>query len=559
MNGKRNEIMIQGLIAISYQDLWNNYESFSPIDCLKSVPTVSALNFVVERQNKVLYAYSDQTTQHALFYEMCCYLDEGSKKHAASFIANHPNVSLLSSETCLNFYLMALQAHNESDDKLTNDDIAKIYKVLLYATSYWTDQQSAGISQLNNDPVGMMLRIDLPTIEFKVSKDFRVQLYKACKFFDFCSKDKLYSSFLDSFCSNRGVASWQDYVLRLFNFYHASINNPWIKVEGKEIAHQSFFDNFSVLPEDCKTLWNEHDITYLRNHPLYSPKKGLYLLLNANLFVDKFYQNLKFDFSNYILSINGCNERGKVFKSYPDIAGDLGTKFSEKNLLYTLMDKIYDGIADCKFSGEYLKSKNIQAEPDFYIRCGNSLFVMEYKDLVMSDKVKYSDNVSFIKAEILDRLCLDDGKKRKGFGQILYTLDGIFNKNTLEKIDTYVDNVTDVYPIVVTTDRAFSAMGVSQLIFEKYSELSKKYNFGKRMVYLPIVVDYDTLFALAYKIHNNELSLEDLIHRYLEDKDRAAKSFYSKFNEEEIRGNKNIKEENKFLFDNIIANLFSED
>ena len=288
MNGKRNEIMIQGLIAISYQDLWNNYESFSPIDCLKSVPTVSALNFVVERQNKVLYAYSDQTTQHALFYEMCCYLDEGSKKHAASFIANHPNVSLLSSETCLNFYLMALQAHNESDDKLTNDDIAKIYKVLLYATSYWTDQQSAGISQLNNGPVGMMLRIDLPTIEFKVSKDFRVQLYKACKFFDFCSKDKLYSSFLDSFCSNRGVASWQDYVLRLFNFYHASINNPWIKVEGKEIAHQSFFDNFSVLPEDCKALWNEHDITYLRNHPLYSPKKGLYLLLNANLFVDKF-------------------------------------------------------------------------------------------------------------------------------------------------------------------------------------------------------------------------------------------------------------------------------
>lgn len=240
MNGKQNEFMIQGLIAISYNDLWDDYESFSPVDSLKDVPTVSALHFVVERQNKVLYAYSDQTTQQALFYEMCYYLDEDAKKRAASFIADHPNVSLLSSETCLNFYLLSLQAHNENDDKLKNEDIAKIYKALLYATSYWTNKQASGINLLSNNPAGMMLKIDLPTIEFKVAKDFRVQLYKACKFFDFCSKDKLYSSFLDSFCSNRGVASWQDYILRIFNFYHASMSNPWIKVEGKRNRASNF-------------------------------------------------------------------------------------------------------------------------------------------------------------------------------------------------------------------------------------------------------------------------------------------------------------------------------
>ena len=87
MNGKQNKIMVQGLIAVTYQDLWDDYESFSPVDCLKEVPTVSALNFVVERQNQVLYAYSDLTTQQSLFYEMCCYFDEDAKKRAASFIA----------------------------------------------------------------------------------------------------------------------------------------------------------------------------------------------------------------------------------------------------------------------------------------------------------------------------------------------------------------------------------------------------------------------------------------------------------------------------------------
>lgn len=75
------------------------------------------------------------------------------------------------------------------------------------------------------------------------------------------------------------------------------------------------------------------------------------------------------------------------------------------------------------------------------------------------------------------------------------------------------------------------------------------------MIYSPTIIDYDTLFALSYKIHNKELSLADLIHRFLNDKERAPKSFYSKFNEEEIRKDYNIKEENKFLFSDIIANL----
>lgn len=42
MNGKQNKIMVQGLIAVTYQDLWDDYESFSPVDYLKEVPTVSA-------------------------------------------------------------------------------------------------------------------------------------------------------------------------------------------------------------------------------------------------------------------------------------------------------------------------------------------------------------------------------------------------------------------------------------------------------------------------------------------------------------------------------------
>lgn len=73
------------------------------------------------------------------------------------------------------------------------------------------------------------------------------------------------------------------------------------------------------------------------------------------------------------------------------------------------------------------------AEPDFYLRCGNSLFIIEYKDLVMSDKVKYSDDVTFIKTEILDRLCLDDGKSEKVLDKFFVRLKEFLIKTRLRK------------------------------------------------------------------------------------------------------------------------------
>ena len=67
--------MINGLIAIGYKDLWDDYDTVDPLSLLKDVPTVGVLDFIVERQNEVLFAFSDIEAHKNRLYEMRCYQD----------------------------------------------------------------------------------------------------------------------------------------------------------------------------------------------------------------------------------------------------------------------------------------------------------------------------------------------------------------------------------------------------------------------------------------------------------------------------------------------------
>ena len=40
-------IMIDGLIAITYKDLWNDYDIVEPLVLLKNIPTIGILDFIV--------------------------------------------------------------------------------------------------------------------------------------------------------------------------------------------------------------------------------------------------------------------------------------------------------------------------------------------------------------------------------------------------------------------------------------------------------------------------------------------------------------------------------
>ena len=147
-----------------------------------------------------------------------------------------------------------------------------------------------------------------------------------------------------------------------------------------------------------------------------------------------------------------------------------------------------------------------------------TLFLIEFKDILFPDYLRYSDNVDDIKQGIKERLCKDDGvNPRKGGGQLLYNIDRILNHGLLDSVDPEVSQVMYIYPLLVTTDSAFSALGVNLTVTEEFDRIMKiKYSFKKGvMIYVPVIVNIDSLILLSYRLHKTSLQLNVLLRDYI--------------------------------------------
>jgi len=262
-----------------------------------------------------------------------------------------------------------------------------------------------------------------------------------------------------------------------------------------------------------RSLWSTYNFNYLREHPLLKSSNEFYLALNPNLIVDRMYQALKFVIFDAMLANGAVDSKCHLFVDRPTFFGKLGNDFSESNIFYTAIEKAFSGVADVMFSGTQLKIEGVVAEPDYYVRIGKSLLLFEYKDVTLSDKVKQSYDYETVKNEILDRVCKDDGKTRKGVGQLLFSANEILNNISMSQLDPESSRIESIYPIVVTTDRSFNSLGIQHLVIEATSMILPKYSFSC-YTSNPIILNFDDLLLMSKKINNGQVNFVSLLNEF---------------------------------------------
>ena len=99
------------------------------------------------------------------------------------------------------------------------------------------------------------------------------------------------------------------------------------------------------------------------------------------------------------------------------------------NVLFDVYAKKY-----IQKSGEEIKNTyNIDAEPDYYIRNGNKIYLFESKDILIPSEVKISNDYTKITAELKKRLYYEekgDGSiSKKAILQLLYNIKKLLKKN----------------------------------------------------------------------------------------------------------------------------------
>ena len=506
-----------GFVSVGLQMIYPELEDKNAIGFLKGLPLYETLLYIIERQEKVQYTLGNAAAQMNLVYEMYHSLSEKAKAKLTIVIGNNTNLCLVNNMATFYFIMAALQSCNSTvSHALSDADREKIYQAYLKCNDQWTDNQAKGILPLakeNNLP-GRFLMADVPIVEFKNYKNFIPQLYKAWRFFNFMVLHEPYSDYLNLFLTTQGVKNWQEYISRIISFYSCAIAKPVIQVEKQDCLLYPFFDKLCVDLEECKDLWNRKDMTYLRNHPLIKRKEGIYMITNTNLLIDRIYQCLKFVIFDSMESGGALNKKRKPFKSLGEFLGMLGEDFSESELFYDIMLKSFDGVADIMIEGKVMKDNKIPAEPDFYMRIGDAAFIFEYKDNTINDDIKLSGDYNTIKEGLLSRVCLDDGRNRKGAGQLLNTINEIVNNHSLDALDPEVGKIKSFYPIIITTDRTFSSLGMQYHLVERFLEITKKYRIPT-FIRNPMILDLDTLILMSNKIHDFKIDFKQLIDQYL--------------------------------------------
>lgn len=511
-------------VAIGYQEIYDDFDNVRPLEILADIPTSVILKFIAEKYASIFYAQSDIKAQRQHIRDFCQYLPVPIRKKVWRFInrtekaGNH--VFIYGAMGCHMVYRMALQLNNpldEGDIELCEDEYEPLFKALLYCNSVWTNYQ------INQDELSigdLSLKMDIPIAESKHYKDFRPQLFKAHQLFVFCENDATFSTYLPPFYRDRGVNNWAEYIALLCGIYYYTLYSCVLPSGNK--YEQQFLSQFVINHQDSElaSLWDDgfKGFGYLRNHFLYKLPNDELLVLDTNLLIDKIYQGLKFDLFGTVKRNGLLNANGKKYSDQRDFNATLGDIFSEDHLLYTILNKIYSGGNAIKFTGKELKQRGIVAELDYYLRIGNTLYLIEYKDVLFPDSLRFSDNVNAIKKGLFDRLCRDDGiNSRKGAGQLLFNIDRIMNQGLMNSLDPDIANVTNIFPLLITTDSAFSALGVNLTVSEEYDRIKKtKYQFPNTVtIFAPVIANIDSIILLSYRLHTARLQLNELLIDYI--------------------------------------------
>lgn len=540
------------VVALSYSQLYDDYSKVNPKTFLEGIPTFDVLRVILSLECTVHYTLHNPEEDAKHISRLLHYCDANERQKVLTIAKMHKkNLVFINNEGTMRFVRLALNCYEPDivGYKLNNDDYKNILKAYLYCNQIWTNEQLNNRLFAYHNLVDASLRIDLPFSEFKMFKDFRTQMFKAIRFFQFAENSAEIKPILDKFCVDRQVQDWKEYIRILFGFFEASMNTS---VVDMSTAPKQVIDFMKPFIVDIAQLPLNEPLTgklpdCLRNTFLLKSvaSSNLVQILSSDLLVDKIYQGLKFDFVAIADKYNLKTAKGNKI-SQVTFNSMLGADFSEHEILYSILDLIYaaddtlfrkSGKETCPFFNEAVGG----SEPDYYLRDGNKLILFENKDVLFPVTEKFSRQLLRLKQSISYKIArfgkypVLDKKKNKtlikdqkeGLGQIFFNIYRLISRKEIYRaFDPEVDGVDTIYPVLVTYDNAYSALGVNAYANKKVSGIRKrvkkhfqeKYNIEVNPkgyeIKKPVIVDIDTLIMYSLVLRQQKLNLFELLDEY---------------------------------------------
>lgn len=348
---------------------------------------------------------------------------------------------------------------------------------------------------------------------FNFMQELYVQIVKAVYLYKFLSNNTkvLYEAYL----AHYDCPDWQEFMSAIiafaFIYWGREDKDTYVNllVDPQEEAYKWKCDFIEKLVLDGEI--EDIDFRVLRSHPIYKVAEGKYCIVYGYFLLELIYKGVYFK----LAKLNDSLPKKEQIKSFRSFYCD---HFSERTLLYNVLQDIY-GKKYIQMPGEYIKTKySIYAEPDYYIRNGNKIFLFESKDILIPSQAKISNDYKVISAELKKRLYYEEKgtkKDKKAVLQLLHNIKKLLNK-TAEWDNTYKKKNISIYPIIILHDNIYNCPGINHLVNlwfrQELENMKDEYDISG--IENVTIINIDVFIAYRDFLRKPEGALDKLISSY---------------------------------------------
>jgi len=171
-------------------------------------------------------------------------------------------------------------------------------------------------------------------------------------------------------------------------------------------------------------------------------------------------------------------------------------------------------------SGDNFLAQGYSAEPDYYIRFKNKIFLFESKDVVLKGEEKQSRDYPIVQNALKKKFYKIDkeGKiEAKAVLQLIENIKRILTKYYDKCDDGYNPANVKIYPILIVHDRQFDSLGVNRLVSKWFKkelvEMKDEFNIYNIQDITVINIDSILLHQETFKKRGNN-RIEKIISDY---------------------------------------------
>lgn len=402
-----------------------------------------------------------------------------------------------------------------------------MFKAYLVLNSEFTQKQSIAFpsAQESDEELKipmMMFCMQYPVSDksnYDINQIWATQMIKAIYLFQFLESHEKTQSLLVAFLTHFNSPTWQEYLKSLLPLTTPAIKSEReahtdIVVEPGEKFEQgcAFIEKLMIQEND---ELDQNDFLSTRAKPFYKVKDGVYRIIFNLFVVEKIFKGVYF-------FLRDVNKTLPVASRIKEIKSFYGDEFSEKILCYKVMESIYPD-KYIRFTGKELSDMKIDAAPDYYVRKGKNILLVESKDFLIAADKKMSFDFNVYEKEfgrVLDYEEMPDGKiKSKAVLQLINSIRRLLKKEFTADPDYHYKDVF-IYPVLLTHDHQYDTPGFNELIDfwfqDALSELAEEGLFIHHVKPLS-VVSIDSLIYNQVGLANG-ITLHEMLNLYHENK-----------------------------------------